>query len=106
MVLSCSGRRAGSIGWRKKERARIRTRGLALMAIRLVRRSVDHLYHVRQLGDRAANLGGILELDHTMHLAEAEPGQDLLLRLGATDRRADLLDLDLRHHRYSAIAAA
>src|SRR5690606_478166 len=69
-------------------------------------RSLDHRHHVRELGDRAADLGGILELDHLVHLAEAETRQDLLLRLGPADRRADLLDLDLRHVGYSAIASA
>src|SRR5688572_30382113 len=34
--------------------------------------SVDHFDHVRQLGDRAAHLGGVLDLDDAVHLAQAE----------------------------------
>ena len=30
---------------------------------------------MRQLGDRAAHLGRVLELDHLVHLAEAETGR-------------------------------
>jgi hypothetical protein len=61
---------------------------------------------VGQLGDRTANLGGILELDDAMHLAETEADEDLLLGFRPADRRADLLDLDLRHQIYSVIASA
>src|SRR5690606_13478081 len=42
------------------------------------RQSVDHRNHVRQLGDRAADLRSVLELDHTMHFSQAETGKDLL----------------------------
>src|SRR5688572_21242315 len=87
-----------------QKRPRVRTRSLPCSLV--VRRSVDHLHHVRQPGDRAADLGSVLELDHAVHLAETEAGQDLLLCLGPADRRADLLDLDLRHVSYSAIASA
>src|SRR5690606_7772873 len=59
--------------------------------------SVDHFDHVGELGDRASHLGGVLEFDHLVHLSEAETDQGLLLALRPTDRRADLLDLDLRH---------
>src|SRR6185503_10436284 len=41
--------------------------------------SIDYSHHVRQLGDRAAHLGGVLELDHLVHPAEAEADQHLLL---------------------------
>src|SRR5690606_7845431 len=49
-------------------------------------KSVDHFDHVRELGDRAAHLGGVLELDDPVHLAEAEPSQNLLLALRTADR--------------------
>lgn len=61
--------------------------------------SVDHGHHVRQLGDGSTVLGGVFHLNHAVHLAQAQTDQDLLLVLGATDRRTDLLDLDLRHDR-------
>src|SRR5436309_2014000 len=58
------------------------------------------------LADHAANLGGILELRHAVHLVEAEADQRRALVLGATDRRPGLLHLDLRHAPYSVTAAA
>src|SRR5690606_35845012 len=72
-------------------------------------RLVDYFDEMRDLGDCAAHLGGVLALDHLVHLAEAEAGEDLLLALGATDRRADLPDPNgflVGHLSYSAIAAA
>ena len=50
------------------------------------RGSVDHFDHVRQLGDRAAHLGGVLELDDLVHLAEAEADQEYGGQVGAEHR--------------------
>ena len=46
--------------------------------------SVDHSHHVRELGDRTADFGGIFELHHAVHLAQTETDEDLLLGFGAT----------------------
>ena len=59
--------------------------------------SVDHGHHVGQLGNGATHFGGVFHLDDAVHLAQAQTGQNLLLMFGATDRRTDLLDLDLCH---------
>ncbi len=59
--------------------------------------SVDHGYHVRQLGNRTAHFGSVFQLHHAVHLAQPQANQNLLLAFGATDRRTDLLDLDLCH---------
>ena len=48
--------------------------------------SVDHNHHMRQLGNRAANFGGIFTFDDAMHLTEAKADQDFLLTFGTADR--------------------
>src|SRR5690606_22970926 len=48
--------------------------------------SVDHFDHVRQLGNRAAHLGGVFEFDDLVHLAKAETDQGLFLTCRPTDR--------------------
>src|SRR5687768_2956390 len=40
--------------------------------------SVDYRNHVRELGDRAPHLGGVLDLDDAMHLSETQADQGLL----------------------------
>ena len=60
---------------------------------------VDHLHQMRDLGDRAADLGGVLTLDDLVHLVQPQTDKDLALAGGATDRRSDLLDLDGGHCR-------
>src|SRR5690606_32835838 len=72
-------------------------------------RSLDHFDQMRDFGDRASHLRSVLALDHLVHLAEAQTGEDLPLAFRATDRRTDLPDLNgflVSHRNYSAIAAA
>src|SRR5687768_6526659 len=65
-----------------------------------------HRHHVLHLADHAANLGGVVELDRTVHLVEAQPDQRLALLGGAADRRSGLGDLHFGHHAYSTTASA
>src|SRR6478609_9065642 len=67
---------------------------------------LHHRHHVRELGDRAAHFRGVFHLDHAMHLAEPQADEGPHLAFRATDRRTDLLELDLGHSNYSVIAAA
>jgi hypothetical protein len=54
----------------------------------------NHFHHVRKLGDGAADLCGVLQLDNAVHLAQAKTDKDPLLVLRTANGRADLFDLD------------
>src|SRR5262245_36078408 len=58
------------------------------------------------LADHAAHLGGVVELDRTVHLVEAQADQRLALVGGTADRRSGLGDLHFGHHAYSVTASA
>src|SRR5690606_31162235 len=68
--------------------------------------SIDHFDHMGELGDRAADLRGVLNFDDAVHLPQTETDQGLFVAFGPADRRTDLLDLDLCHVSYSAMASA
>src|SRR5450631_2983423 len=59
--------------------------------------SVGHLDHVRDLGDHAADRGGVVELATTADAVQAETLEGRALVLLAPDRAAGLNDGDLGH---------